>query len=264
MLHRPEELGTMGKVGNLGQKPQGRDLGILAGAEAAAHFEHDLIAEHEHGLLAAAPRLAAIWGSGQGSAGKARRGNKGNFAAHGRPQDFVAPERRNDTQAEASASLCFVKQACGGAAAQAGGGMGERRALFPLRLGGKGCKVKLSFAVLQLNFENWQNEPAVGAAVPENGEILHRNPRGLLARLAEPNAGGEIARRNGALKGSKRQKLRAGFDHRKYAACGELNGNGAPKLAQIELDRLRRARDIGDAKNFLPFMFAQVNKHLAV
>src|SRR5690348_408216 len=53
-------------------------------------------------------------------------------------------------------------------------------------------------------------------------------------------------------------------DRREQRAAAELDRYVADELRQVDLDRLRRARDIGNAENRLTVEAAQISQYLAV
>ena len=61
-----------------------------------------------------------------------------------------------------------------------------------------------------------------------------------------------------------REEVRQVADRRKRRAAHELHGDAALEAPQVELDRLRRAREVGDAQDRFVRILAQVREDLAV
>ena len=64
--------------------------------------------------------------------------------------------------------------------------------------------------------------------------------------------------------GRKGEQIGELADRRKQRAAAQLDRNAAGKFRKIQLDGLRRARDIGDAKDDVVIEVAQIRQNLAV
>ena len=92
-------------------------------------------------------------------------------------------------------------------------------------------------------------------------KFRHRlGSRGVPSRLIA------LRRQHEPVEAIRRQSEQVGqlADRRKHRSGIELDRNAPGKLRQIELDRLRAVRDIGNAKQRVVSVFAQIRQDLAV